>query len=88
MEDCVAISDEDVATLTQMGEAFEHPKQLIIDAENNVIMNGVAILKDIKAGIKDMNTAKFEQAGKEFGTIAALVLWGSQNFAPEASFLQ
>lgn len=51
MEDCAQVGEEDVEKLEQMGEAFLHPKQLIIDAENNVIVNGVEIFKDVrKAG--------------------------------------
>ena len=81
MEDCVAISDADVAKLELMGEAFEHPKQLIINAENNVIVNGVEIFKDVKVAMGDMKTAKYEQAGKKWGDVASLVLWGQANMA-------
>ena len=76
MTDCAAVSDEDVQKLEQMGEAFLHPKQLIIDAENNVIVNGVEIFKDVRAAGKYMQAAEYEKAGQEYGTIAALVLWG------------
>ena len=64
-----------------MGEAFLHPKQLIIDAEKNVIVNGVQIFKDVKAAGADMRDGKFEQAGEMYGSVAALVLWGSSNMA-------
>ena len=33
MEDCAQVGDEDVEKLKQMGDAFLHPKQLILDAE-------------------------------------------------------
>ena len=79
MEDCVAISESDVSKLKEMGEAFEHPKQLIIDAENNVIMNGVEIYKDVRTALTDMKDSKYEQAGKKWGDVAALVLYGQAN---------
>ena len=81
MEDCAAVSSEDVAKLSQMAQVFLHPKQLLIDVEQNVIVNGVEIYKDVKAAGNDMREQKFEAAGKEYGTIAALVLWGDQNMA-------
>ena len=83
MEDCVAVGPEDVEKLKMMGDAFLHPKQLIINAENNLIVNGVEILKDIRHAKKDMQNGMYDQAGQEFGTVAALVLWGAQNMAYE-----
>ena len=56
MEDCDQVGAEDVAKLKQMGDAFLHPKQLLIDAEHNVIINGVEIFKDIKTAGTDMQT--------------------------------
>ena len=83
MEDCAAVGDEDVAKLKAMGDAFLHPKQLIIDAGHNIILNGIEIAKDIKAAGKDMDAGFYEKAGMMYGTVGALVLWGDQNFAPE-----
>ena len=62
-----------------MGEVFLHPKQLIIDAENNVIMNGVEIFKDVRKAGKDMQAGKYEEAGELYGEVAALVLWGQED---------
>ena len=62
-----------------MGEAFLHPKQLIINAEKQVLHNGVEIYKDIKAAGQDMQAGQYEKAGKEYGTVAATVLWGTMN---------
>ena len=87
MEDCPAISDADVNTLTEMGEAFLHPLHLVMDAENNVIVNGVEIFKDVKTALTDMHDAKYEKAGKEWGDVAALVLWGKANMVSQP-FLQ
>ena len=79
MRDCAAISDDDIAKLTKMGQAFEHPIRLIIDGGHNLIVNGIPVFKDIMVGVKDLNSAKYEQAGKEFGQVAAMVLWGAEN---------
>ena len=76
MNDCAAISDTDKVKLVEMGEAFLHPKQLIIDAEHNVIVNGVEIFKDVRAAGKEMAASHFMKAGEMYGEIAALVLWG------------
>ena len=86
MEGCAAVGDDDVAKLTAMGEAFLHPKQLIIDMENNVIVNGVEIFKDVRKAGKDMKASEYEKAGKQYGTVAALVLWGGNTM--EVAFLQ
>ena len=69
-----------------MSEAFLHPKKLIIDGTHTVVINGVPIFKDVKAGIEGMNKARYEQAGMEFGAVAAMVLWGSNQH--EMSFKQ
>ena len=69
-----------------MSEAFLHPKKLIIDGNHTVVINGVPIFKDVKAGIEDMNKARYEQAGMEFGAVAAMVLWGSNQ--QEMTFMQ
>ena len=86
MKDCAALSGEDIITLKEMGEALLHPKSLIFNDAINVVVNGVSIFKDVKAGIADLNSAKYEEAGKEFGEIAAMVLFGS--FAQDSTFLQ
>ena len=86
MTDCSSLSEADLNSLKEMGQAFEHPLKLVIDAENNVIVNGVEIFKDVRKGIKDLNDKKYQQAGKEFGTVAAMVLWGQKNY--KSLFLQ
>ena len=80
MEDCAQVGEEDVEKLEQMGEAFLHPKQLIIDAEHNVIVNGVEIFKDVRQAGTYMQNQQYEAAGKLYGTVAATILWGAQNF--------
>ena len=87
MEDCAAVGDEDVTKLTAMGEAFLHPKQLVIDAEHNVIMNGIQIAKDIKKAGNYMDQGEYEKAGEMYGTVGALILWGDMNYEAYSPFL-
>ena len=77
MQDCKSISDDDIAKLKELAEAFEHPKQLIIDSGHNLFVNGIPVYDDLMVGVKDLNSAKYEQAGKEFGQVASMVLWGA-----------
>ena len=92
MNDCAAVSDEDVAKLTAMGDAFLHPKKLTINAAHNILINGIAIDKDITAAGTDMSAGNYEKAGEQYGTIAALVLWGKDTdqaeLAEALEFLQ
>ena len=76
LEDCASISTEDIAKLEAMGDAFLHPGQLVIDASHNVVVNGFEIYKDIRKAGKDMDDGKYEEAGVEYGIIAALVFFG------------
>ena len=62
-----------------MEEAFTHPKQLIMDAREDLIVNGVEIYQDVKKGIQYFDTQKYQLAGQESGQVAALVLWGKQS---------
>ena len=56
MEDCDKIGSDDVAKLKNMGEAFLHPKKLMITSAKNVLLNGVQIYNDIKAADYDLNS--------------------------------
>ena len=86
MEDCAKVGSEDLAKLTAMGEAFLHPKHLIIEGEHNIIINGVDITKDLVAANKDMAAGDYQKAGIMYGTVGALVLWGDQNDAAFYAF--
>ena len=77
MEDCDKIGSDDVTKLKNMGDAFLHPKKLIIDSMKNVLLNGVSIYDDIKAADKDLTAGSYEAAGELYGTIGASVLWGN-----------
>ena len=78
MQDCEKVGSDDVAKLKSMGDAFLHPKKLIIDSAKNVLLNGVSIYDDIKATDADLMAGKFEAAGEKIGAIGASVLWGSE----------
>ena len=62
-----------------MGDAFLHPKQLIIGAAHNVEVNGVRIYKDIKKAGNDIQNNQWEAAGELYGEVAATVLWGADS---------
>ena len=79
LEDCPQVGAEDVSKLKDMGEAFLHPKKLIIEAFHNVEVNGVKIYKDIKQAGKDIDNNQWEAAGEIYGTVGATVLWGAQD---------
>ena len=64
MEDCEKISSDDVTKLKKMGDAFLHPKKLMIDSMKSVLLNGVSIYDDIKAADKDLMDRKFVAAGE------------------------
>ena len=64
MEDCDKVSSDDVTKLKKMGDAFLHPKRLLIDAAKNVLLNGVSIYDEIKTADKDLTAGSFEAAGE------------------------
>ena len=59
MEDCEKVGADDVAKLKKMGDAFLHPKKLLIDSAKNVLLNGVSIYDDIKTADKDLIAGSF-----------------------------
>ena len=87
MEDCVKVP-EDLDKLKAMGDAFRHPKKLIIDSMKNVLLNGVSIYDDIEQANKDLHAGQFEKAGELYGTIGASVVWGADLYNMGAAFLQ
>ena len=76
MEDCEKVGSDDAAKLKKMGDAFRHPKQLVIEAMKGVLLNGVQIYHDIKAADNEFSNGSFEAAGKMYGEIGASVLFG------------
>ena len=64
MEDCDKVGSDDVSKLKKMGDAFLHPKRLIIDSAKNVLLNGVSIYDEIKTASKDLTAGSFEAAGE------------------------
>lgn len=45
--DCKAISDEDKAELSAMGDVFTHPLSFIGDLAEHIVVNGIVIDDDI-----------------------------------------
>ena len=64
MEDCEKVSSDDVTKLKKMGDAFLHPKRLIIDSAKNVLLNGVSIYDEVKTASKDLSAGSYEAAGE------------------------
>ena len=71
MQDCEKVGSDDVAKLKSMGDAFLHPKKLLIDSAKHVLLNGVSIYDEVKTAGSDFTTGKFEAAGEQIGTIGA-----------------
>ena len=78
LEGCPQVGTERVAKLKKMGDAFLHPKQIILDDAQTVLVNGIEIYRDINLAGDDMNNEHWEAAGKLYGTIAAEVLYGKE----------
>ena len=77
LEDCGNVGSDDVAKLKNMGDAFLHPKQLLIVSMKGVLLNGIQIFNDIKAADYELSAGSYEAAGKLYGKIGASVLFGS-----------
>ena len=59
-KDCSrALREEDLDKLKDMEEAFLHPKQLILDVGEDLVVNGVEIYQDVKKGIQFFDDSKF-----------------------------
>ena len=59
-----------------MAEAFLHPKQLLLEATESVIVNGVNIFEDVREGLHDYRMGHFLDGGEHFGQAAAMLLYG------------
>ena len=83
-KDCPnALREEDKLKLEEMADAFKNPKKLILDAGEDLIINGVEIYQDVKKGITRFDSKDYQLAGQEFGEVAALVLWGKKSMELE-----
>ena len=59
-KDCPqALREEDKEKLKEMEDAFTNPKQLILDAGEHLVVNGVEIYQDVKKGIQYFDATKF-----------------------------
>jgi hypothetical protein len=59
-----------------MAEVFLHPKQLLLEATESVIVNGVNIFEDVREGLHDYRMGHFLDGGEHFGQAAAMLLYG------------
>jgi len=76
--DCKAISDEDMAELSAMGDAFTHPLSFIVDLAEHIIVNGIVIDDDILKATHAWDEENFVACGENLGHSLALVFWGRQ----------
>lgn len=76
--DCKAISDEDKAELSAMGDVFTHPLSFIGDLAEHIVVNGIVIDDDILKATHAWDEHKYVACGEHLGHSLALVFWGRQ----------
>lgn len=88
--DCKAISDEDMAELSAMGDVFTHPLSFIGDLAEHIVVNGIVIDDDILKATHAWDEEKYVACGEHLGHSLALVFWGRQPAAlyQNASYLK
>jgi hypothetical protein len=76
LDHCGKIDHHDYEQIQRMAEAFLHPKQLLLEATESIIVNGVNIFEDTREGLHDYRMGKWLDAGEHFGQAAAMMLYG------------
>jgi hypothetical protein len=76
LDHCGKIDHHDYEQIQRMAEAFLHPKQLLLEATESLIVNGVNIFEDTREGLHDYRMGKWLDAGEHFGQAAAMLLYG------------
>jgi hypothetical protein len=76
LDHCGKIDHHDYEQIQRMAEAFLHPKQLLLEATESVIVNGVNVFEDVREGLHDYRMGHFLDAGEHFGQAAAMLLYG------------
>jgi len=76
LDHCGKIDHHDYEQIQRMAESFLHPKQLLMEAAENLIINGVNIYEDTREGLHDYREAKWIDSGEHFGQAAAMILYG------------
>ena len=76
LDHCGKIDHHDYEQIQRMAEAFLHPKQVLMEAAENLIINGVNVYEDTREGLHDYRMANWVDAGEHFGQAAAMILYG------------
>ena len=76
LDHCGKIDHHDYEQIQRMSEAFLHPKQILLEAQESLIINGVNIFEDTREGLHDYRMGKWLDAGEHFGQAAAMLLYG------------
>ena len=76
LDHCGKIDHHDYEQIQRMAEAFLHPKQILLEATESLIVNGVNIFEDTREGLHDYRMGKWLDAGEHFGQAAAMLLYG------------
>ena len=76
LDHCGKIDHHDYEQIQRMAEAFLHPKQLLLEATESIIVNGVNIFEDVRESLHDYRMGHFLDSGEHFGQAAAMLLYG------------
>ena len=76
LDHCGKIDHHDYEQIQRMAEAFLHPKQLLLEATESIIINGVNIFEDVRESLHDYRMGHFLDSGEHFGQAAAMLLYG------------
>ena len=76
LDHCGKIDHHDYEQIQRMAEAFLHPKQILLEATESLIINGVNVFEDTREGLHDYRLGKWLDAGEHFGQASAMLLYG------------
>ena len=76
LDHCGKIDHHDYEQIQRMAESFLHPKQILLEANESLIVNGVNTFEDVREGLHDYRMGKWVDAGEHFGQAAAMILYG------------
>lgn len=76
LDHCGKIDHHDYEQIQRMAESFLHPKQVLLEAAESLIVNGVNIFEDIREALHDYRLGHWVDSGEHFGQAAAMLLYG------------
>jgi len=81
--DCMNITDEDLATIHEMVDAFKHPLSEVAHVGEHILVNGIAIESDLVHMVHAYDMGNFKKSGEFLGSAISLVFWGQISIAIE-----